>query len=238
MFLDSDNFSVRLKYFMKKNKKTALSIAQEIGVTKSAVTNWSNGIRFPKNEERLIEISETLNINFIDLFTNGNSNRKKITIDELKNNLDNYLEYLPNTTPLPQAIKKVTFNHGYPSTNKIVMENDMQNAEHIYIDKITLPKEYQEKELKAVAIVGDAMYPCLKHGDVAIYNPVTEYKGKAKYVINSADGLEVTNIEKLKKCKSLVLKPSNPIFSKETFSPKEQDLIEIVGIVISIISRN
>lgn len=237
MFLDSDNFGVRLKYFMKKNKKTALSIAQDIGVTKSAVTNWSNGIRFPKDEERLIKISEILNVNFIDLFTNSNSNRKKITIEELKNNLDHYIDHIPNIT-LPSNLKKVLFNHGNPTTNKIVMENNMQNAEHIYIDKLMLPKEYQEAELKAIVMVNDAMTPYLKHGDVAIYSPTTSYSVKGKYVINSADGLEITSIEKLKKCGSLVLRPENPIYSTETFSKEEQDLVEFVGIIIGRILKS
>jgi transcriptional regulator with XRE-family HTH domain len=182
-------------------------------------------------------IAHILDCSELDLLENSKEKKEKVVLDELKNNLDTYIKYLPNTAPIPQSIKKVTFNHGYPSSNKIIMENDMQNAEHIYIDKITLPLEYQEKELKAVAIMGTAMQPCMNHGDVAIYYPVTEYQGKSKYVINSADGLEVTNIEKLKKCKSLVLKPSNPIFTTETFSTKEQDLIEFVGIVVSTIAR-
>ena len=237
MFLDSDDFSVRLKYFMKKKKRTALSIAREIGVTKSAVTNWSNGIRFPKDEERLIKVSKILNVNFIDLFTNSNSNRKEITIDELKNNFGNYIDHIPNVT-LPSNLKKVTFNHGYPSANKIVMENNMQNAEHIFIDKLMLSTEYQEQELKAVVMVNDAMSPYLKHGDVAIYYPSTSYTVKGKYVINSTDGLEIISIEKLKKCGSLVLRPENPTYSTETFAKDEQDLVEFVGMVVGRVLRS
>jgi len=237
MFLDSDNFSVRLKYFMKKKKITALSIAQEIGVTKSAVTNWSNGIRFPKDEKRLIKISKILNINFIDLFANSNSNRKEITIDELKNNFGNYIDYIPNLT-LPSNLKKITFNHGYPSANMIIMENNMQNAEHIFVDKLMLSKEYQDQELKAVIMLGDAMSPYLEHGDVAIYCPSNSYTVKGKYVINSTDGLEVVSIEKLKKCGSLVLRPDNPTYSTETFAKEEQDLIEFVGMVVGRVSKS
>lgn len=222
---------------MKLKKKTALSIAESIGVTKSAVTNWSNGLRFPKDEERLIKVSEILEVNFIDLFKNSVKNREKITIEELKNNLDTYLDYIPTNT-LPQTIKKIAFKHGNPTANKIVMENSMQNATHIYIDKLMLPKEYQEAELKAVIMIGDAMSPYLEHGDVAIYSPIGAYSVKGKYVINSADGLEVVSIEKLKKCGSMVLKPENNTYSTETFSIDEQDLVEFVGLLIGRILRN
>ena len=101
-----------------------------------------------------------------------------------------------------------------------------------------LSKEYQEAELRAIAMVNDAMTPYLKHGDVAIYSPATSYSVKGKYVINSADGLEIISIEKLKKCGSLVLKPENPTYSTETFGKEDQDLIEFVGMVVGRVSRS
>ena len=182
-------------------------------------------------------LADILDCSELDLLENSKEKIEKVIKRELKNNLETYQEYLPNIIPLPSTLKKVTFNHGYPSTNNIVMENNMQNAEHIYIDKLTLAKEYQEQELKAVIMIGTAMQPCLKHGDVVIYSPVTHYTVKGQYVISSTDGLEVINIEKLKKCGSLVLKPSNPIFTTETFAPNEQDIIEFIGIVVNTISK-
>lgn len=230
------SFHENLKKIIDKRGLNTVSFGKIMEVSAGAVGFWQNGARFPKAEtiERIIE---ELEITAIDLFGDIDQQKNKITIGELKNNIDAYLDYIPSA-PLPSNLKKVLFNHGNPTTNKIVMENNMQNAEHIYIDKIMLPSEYQEAELKAIVMVNDAMTPYLKHGDVAIYSPTTSYRVKGKYVINSADGLEITSIEKLKKCGSLVLRPENPTYSTETFSKEEQDLVEFVGMVVARVSRN
>jgi len=235
---DGKNFSK----ILKNNELTSIELSEElkeIGVNlkKDAVDSYRKGVVQSPNLKSLMYTAERCNVTIVDFFENRKDIKKKIAIEELKNNLDHYLDHIPNID-IPPTLKKVLFNHGYPSTNKIVMENNMQNAEHIYIDKLMLPKEYQETELKAVVMVNDAMSPYLKHGDVAIYTPTTHYSVKGKYVINSADGLEIISIEKLKKCGSLVLRPENPTYSTETFAPNEQDLVEFVGMVIARISRN
>lgn len=229
-------FGVKLKSLMDEKKLNSIQMAEKIDKTSSSIRHWCNGVSFPRYAE-IIRLSDFFNVMIIDFFPNPKENRKKIVIEELKNNLNHYIDHIPNID-VPPTLKKVLFNHGYPSTNKIVMENSMQNAEHIYIDKLMLSKEYQEQELKAVVMVNDAMSPYLKHGDVAIYHPSTAYTVKGKYVINSADGLEITSIEKLKKCGSLVLRPENPTYSTETFALSEQDLIEFVGMVVSRVSKN
>ena len=233
----NSTFHNRMRYFMTKKKMTNEYISSIIGVTKGAVTHWSNGKRFPKEEKHIVAIANILGVTILDLFPDSAEAKEKITIEELKNNFNNYIDYIPQID-IPPTLKKVLFNHGYPSTNKIVMENSMQNAEHIFIDKLMLSHEYQEAELRAVIMLGDAMSPYLEHGDVAIYYPTKQYSVKGKYVISSSDGLEIISIEKLKKCGSLVLRPENPTYSTETFSKKEQDIIEFVGLVIGRISKN
>ena len=182
-------------------------------------------------------IADILDCSELDLLENSKEKIRKVVNNELKNNFGNYIDHIPSVT-LPSNLKKVKFNHGYPSANKIVMENNMQNAEHIFIDKLMLSKEYQEQELKAVVMINDAMSPYLNHGDVAIYTPSTSYTVKGKYVISSTDGLEIISIEKLKKCGSLVLRPENPTYSTETFAKDEQDLVEFVGMVVARVSRS
>ena len=182
-------------------------------------------------------IADILDCSELDLLENSKEKIRKVVKNELRNNFGNYIDYIPNLT-LPSNLKKITFNHGYPSANMIIMENNMQNAEHIFVDKLMLSKEYQDQELKAVVMIGDAMSPYLEHGDVAIYCPSNSYTVKGKYVINSTDGLEVVSIEKLKKCGSLVLRPDNPTYSTETFAKDEQDLIEFVGMVVGRVSRS
>ena len=231
------SFSKKLKYHISKMGFNTVSLGEKMNMSAGAIGFWQNGSRFPKSPETIERLMTILNINAIDLFSNTQENKKKITIDELKNNFVNYIDHIPSVT-LPSNLKKVKFNHGYPSANKIVMENNMQNAEHIFIDKLMLSEEYQEQELKAVVMINDAMSPYLKHGDVAIYTPSTSYTVKGKYVISSTDGLEIISIEKLKKCGSLVLRPENPTYSTETFAKDEQDLVEFVGMVVGRVLRS
>jgi SOS-response transcriptional repressor LexA len=234
---DGKNFSKILKRNDIKSIELSSKL-EDLGVKlgKDAVDSYRKGVVQTPNLKALIHTAKMCNVTIIDFLEERNEIKKKITIQELKNNIDKYIEHIPNIT-LPPNIKKVLFNHGYPVTNKIVMENSMQNAEHIYIDKLMLSTEYQEEELRAIIMIGDAMSPYLEHGDVAIYHPSNSYSVKGKYVISSIDGLEVISIEKLKKCGSLVLKPENPIYTTETFSTKEQDIIEFVGLLVGRISK-
>ena len=231
-------FHERFKYFIGLSGLKQKDIAKKLNVTDGAVNKWKDGSRFPKDEQRLLRISEILGIKIVDLFPNSKQTRNEIVKEELKNNIDNYIDYIPNN-PLPSTLKKIPFDHGNPTSNRIILENSMENATHIYIDKLMLSKEYQQsKELKAVAIIGDSMEPCLSHGDVVIYTPTNHYMGKGKYVLQSSTGLEVASVSKLRKENTLVVSSDNPTYPTETFNQNELDLLEFIGFVIGSIRRS
>ena len=231
-------FHRRMRHFMTQKKITNEYISNIIGVTKGAVTHWSNGKRFPKEEKHITSIAEILEVTVLDLFPNSDKSRKKIAIEELKNNFDQYIDYIPNN-PLPSTLKKIPFDHGNPTNNKIILENRMEKAEYIFVDKLMLSREYQESNnLKAVAIIGDSMEPCLSHGDVVIYSPTKSYMGKGKYVLQSSTGLEVASVSKLRKENTLVVSSDNATYPTETFNEDELDLLEFIGFVIGSIRRS
>jgi len=60
-------FAKNFKKIMKKKGFTAKSIAEQIGVTRGAVTNWSNGVRHP-DDEQIKKIAEILNVHVGELF--------------------------------------------------------------------------------------------------------------------------------------------------------------------------
>lgn len=62
------SFADNLKRFMKQNKLTANEIAEQLGLTRAAVTNWSNGIRFPKDDETIKALAKILRVGVDDLF--------------------------------------------------------------------------------------------------------------------------------------------------------------------------
>lgn len=62
------SFAENIKKYMKKNKLTAQEIAEKLNLTRGAVTNWSNGIRFPSDEDTIKELAKILRVSVDDLF--------------------------------------------------------------------------------------------------------------------------------------------------------------------------
>ena len=232
---EESKFHSRMKYFMKNHKITAEQISSKLDITKGAVTHWSNGIRFPKNDLVISEIANILKVNIVDLFQNSKKNREKIVNEELKNNPEEYLHLIPNA--LPPILKHIPITKGYPTLNKIVEEQSVPYVNKIYIDKRMIAKHYQEEELEGMVVVGDSMSPYLNHGDVAIYCPNQEPKGSAKYVINTPHGLEVKSLTFLT-TGDLSMKTENPAFEDELIKKEDVDTIEILGLVVGRILKS
>lgn len=76
------SFGENLKFLMKKNKTTAQEIADRLEVTRGAITNWSNGIRFPKDEETIKNLASILRVPVENLF-NGESDKLPISFRPL-----------------------------------------------------------------------------------------------------------------------------------------------------------
>ena len=81
-------FHDRFKYFISIFGLKQKNIAKQLNVTDGAVNKWKDGTRFPKDDERLLNIAEVFGVNIVDLFPSSKKNRKKIVIEELKNNIE------------------------------------------------------------------------------------------------------------------------------------------------------
>jgi len=238
---ENSTFSERMKYFMKNKKITAENIAEKLGITKGAVTHWSNGIRSPK-ADTIEEIAEALNENIIDFFPNSKKNREEITKDELKNNLESYLPILPKEL-IPHTIKQLKVTKGYPTgAERIVQEDSMHYVTKIFIDKRMVATAYQDKELEAVVMIGDSMSPYLENDDIAIYHPTSKPLGDGRYVVNTPTGLTVKKL-KFMSSGSILLISENSSYNThgtydEEFTPDIVDTLEIYGLVIGRILKS
>jgi len=238
---ENARFHERFEYFIKTNSVKQRDIAKFVDVTESAVNKWKNGSRFPKDDMRLIKLAEILRVNIIDILPYSNKNRKLITIDELKNNIENYLKYIPNS--LPSSIKQIDVTKGYPSSaNKILQEDSMHYATQIYIDKRMVKTSYQDKELKAVVMIGDSMSPYLENDDIAIYYPTTQPIGDGRYVLNTPHGLTVKKL-KFMTNGTVRLISENPDYNTlgtydEEFTSDTLDTLEIFGLVVGRILKS
>jgi len=115
----NDIFSDKLKFYMKANDITGKALAQKIGVTEGAVNKWANGIRFPKDEHRIIHITNILGITIADIMPDTLRQRELITKQELSLNLDKYIS--------KDEQKKI--NQDYK--NSIVINGDNHNNHNI-----------------------------------------------------------------------------------------------------------
>lgn len=231
------SFSENLKYNISKKGFNTVTLGELINVSAGAVGFWQKGSRFPKKAETIESLIEALNITAVDLFNNPNENKKKITIEEIKKNFDNYIDYIPNIN-IPPSLKQIELTKGYPtlSVNKTVTEQSMQNVNHIYIDKRMIEKTYQEEQLKAVVMVGDSMQPYLQHGDVAIYYPTPKFIAPGKYVLQTPHGLELKSVSFLRNGK-MQLKSENESYPTELVETQDIDAVEILGLVVGRIVK-
>ncbi|MDO9304613.1 MAG: LexA family transcriptional regulator [Sulfuricurvum sp.] len=65
------SFAENLKKYMKQNNITAAEISEKLDITRAAVTNWSNGIRFPKDDKRIMALASILRVGVEDLFNDS-----------------------------------------------------------------------------------------------------------------------------------------------------------------------
>lgn len=86
----NNNFSDKLKFYMKINNISGKSFAEKIGVSPSAINKWTNGSRFPNSEYKISQIADILNISVVDLLSNTLSQRDMIIKQELKTNFEKY----------------------------------------------------------------------------------------------------------------------------------------------------
>ena len=61
-------FAKNLRRIMNDKKMTGEQIAEQMGVSTSTVIHWSNGRRFPKNEELIKKLAGVLGVNVADFF--------------------------------------------------------------------------------------------------------------------------------------------------------------------------
>ncbi len=129
----NDFFASKLKFYMNTKGITGKDLALKLGVTEGAVNKWANGIRFPKDEFRLIKIADILGITIADLMPETIKQRELITREELKTNFDKYIDIIPQEK---QKLLKENYQ------NSIVIKGDNhQNHTISNLESILSPQE-------------------------------------------------------------------------------------------------
>jgi len=235
-----NNFSTNLRHIMDKQVVKSRILAKIINKSEQAVSHWVQGVRFPTNEQTIIDIANYLNVTVADLLGNPTENRKKITEDELKNNIDKYLHLLP-TDPLPSYMLRVPF-----FADKIVSEDKEMTPESLMIDAFMLQKKYRNKEIVAVMMYGDSMSPYLSHQDIAIVDKSSGIVGDGKYALETKYGYVVKNLKFLLNGNVRVSSENRSYRGEnhegdgfdEELSEEMFEVVKVIGLVVGRVLKN
>ncbi|NPA64468.1 MAG: helix-turn-helix transcriptional regulator [Epsilonproteobacteria bacterium] len=134
------NFGKRLEELLNKKGMTHDDLANKIGVTRAAVSNWCRGERFPKKEEFIHLIAEALDVPEQDLF--DPQKREKIALEEFLNHPQKYRQHIKDRfDELPQEIKEIVENLLYLGQKEIELY-------HAEIKAKALRKKEIERDVK------------------------------------------------------------------------------------------
>lgn len=143
-----------LKTFMRENRITAETIANQMGVTKGAITHWSNGIRKPKSHIQYQKLAKLLNVDI-----------KKLLDDELLDE-NQIAKILPLTT---QTQNKNSINIGVLEMVAGFGTEGILDINFKIDYELSLPKEFlggvSAKHAKIIRCLGDSMEPEFSNGD-------------------------------------------------------------------------
>ncbi len=240
LFINENSTSgERLAYYMAKKGLNSVSFSEKIGVTSAVIRHWRKDRMFP-TREKIDLITSILEINRLDLYPNAKENRKKITEDELKNNIDKYLHLLP-TDPLPSYMLRVPF-----FADKIVSEDKEMTPESLMIDAFMLQKKYRNKEIVAVMMYGDSMSPYLSHQDIAIVDKSSGIVGDGKYALETKYGYVVKNLKFLLNGNVRVSSENRSYRGEnhegdgfdEELSEEMFEVVKVIGLVVGRVLKN
>jgi transcriptional regulator with XRE-family HTH domain len=221
-------FSENLKKYRKQSGYTQEQLATAVNnlldseYTKSNIQSWERGVN-PKIEV-ISAIAEILNIPEQFLFDDSSDAVDKIVSREV-----------PNLKNIVDHVKEIPLLKGYVGAGSSGVIDEVEIEKYLYIDTCLVKKAYQNKEIKALTIVGDSMIPYVDNNDIVLYHPIK--KGQynlidGKYIIETINGIMLKN---LKFCCNgdIVISSCNKAYRDEIIRATEsQEYLDIIGIAV------
>ena len=115
IIMNQENIGKFIAECRKEKNMTQQELAEKIGVTDRAISNWENGRRLPDLSLISLVASE-LDVSVAELLNGRKLNKEEL--EELKTTIDKLLEY--NTVEEINKIKRINILliHNYPSFHK------------------------------------------------------------------------------------------------------------------------
>jgi len=221
-------FSQNLKKYRKLEKLSQKELAQKIShlinknIEDANVRSWENGTN-PKIEV-IIAIAEIFDIPEQYLFDDSKETINKIVSKEA-----------PNLKSLVEHTKKVPLLNGYVGAGSLGINEDIEVDKFLYVDTSLIKRAYQNKEIRALTVIGDSMKPYVDNGDIVIYAPFEQGQynySDGKYIIQTINGTMLKNLS-FRTNGDIVISSCNKGYSDEIIKCSEsQEYLDIVGIAV------
>jgi len=189
---------------------------------KSNIYTWENGTS-PKIKT-IEAIAEILNIPEQFLFNDSKEVLNKIVSHEE-----------PNLKDMVTNTKRIPLLSGYVGAGSGGIFDKVEVEDYLYIDVSLVHRTYQNKDIKALRVIGDSMIPYVDNQDIVIYSPIE--KGKynftdGKYIIETINGIMIKNL-KFKCNGDIIISSCNDAYSDEIIKATEsQEYLDIIGIAV------
>ena len=207
------NFANNFKKIMIKKGISALDISNELGVSRSTVTHWSNGERFPKNSETITKLANLLGVSEQSFFDENYYDNEQVTI-----------KYLDDT---------------YASAGDGAI-NSENISTSMSFDKVFLQSMLgvtNFKDTHIIKCIGNSMEPTIMEGEFLFVTPfLNDFESimnSAIYVVNFYGDIYVKRILKNPKNKTLDLISDNKKV-KQSIKVEQGDLenFKVIGRVL------
>lgn len=202
-------FSENLRYYMMLNGKNQIDLINDLGFNKSAVSTWCNGTRLPRMD-KVDTLAKYFDIKRSDLI----EERKKET-----------------TNVEPIHIGKTI---RIPVYGRIPAGVPFEAIEDIE-DYIDVPVETaKDKDLIALKVTGNSMYPKYIDGDYVVIQKQPDCESGQDCAVR-VNGNDVTLKKVIKQTDGIMLQPINPEYEPKKYDYTDEfNPVYIIGVVIEL----
>ena len=202
-----------LKYLRKKKGLTQEQLANNCGISKSAVSMYENGKRIP-DFETLELFADYFNVN-LQYLISGESSKSNITVLD-SSNLFNIPTY-----------NSVSAGFGALAVNEVV------DYTPLYIES----KE-EAKETICIKVKGDSMFPKIEDGDlIQVHKQDSVDSGSVAVCLLDGDNGVVKKMEYKIGEDWLELRSFNPMYPVMRFEGSDVQRVRVVGLVKKVIKN-
>ncbi|TYQ79117.1 DNA-binding protein [Enterococcus faecium] len=213
-------------------------VGKLVGVGKSTVRKWENGMIENMGRDKIVALSKALDISPIDILGMSEKDLPKSSIETIYNQLEkprqekvyNFAEQQleeqnrGNVVHFPKKEKLPTIKNSASAANP---------TELVYGDTVVEEEEFERVPNNAdfaVPIIGDSMEPVIRNGQFVFVKEQPDVEdGEIAIVEIDGDGVTCKEVYKDYESQTIILRSINELYEDRVVSPEQ---IRIIGKVV------